>query len=86
VRTPQTANTESWIRRESPTGNPLTKFVNLLQSPEERRDKYNYCRFFGLPYYVAMRLRDWHWTKINLYIGAYGKEPQEPLPIIAPSV
>jgi hypothetical protein len=60
---------ESHIKSEG--GNPLTKFVNLLQTPEERRDKYAFCRSFGLLVRHAMRLRDWHWTKINLFIEAY---------------
>ena len=84
MRTPANQPIESHIRRKSPTGNPLTKFVNLCQTPEERRDKYNYCRFFGLDYIQATRMRDWHWTKVNLFIEAYGKEPQECLPITTP--
>lgn len=59
----------------SASGNPLTKFVNLCQTPEERRDKYAFCLFFGLPWQIANRLRDWHWTKINLFIEAYLKDP-----------
>ena len=54
---------ESHMRSES--GNPLTKYVNLCQSPEERRDKYAFCRIFGVTSYVAMAMSDWHWTKIN---------------------
>jgi hypothetical protein len=59
---------ESHIAR-SESGNPLTKFVNLCQSAEERRDKYAFCRFFGVSSYHAIRMRDWHWTKINLFLG-----------------
>lgn len=55
----------------SETGNPLTKYVNLCQSAEERRDKYAFCRFFGMSVMISMRLRDWHWTKINMFIEAY---------------
>lgn len=55
----------------SETGNPLTKFVNLCQTPEERRDKYAFCRFYGLSVYFAAILRDWHWTKLNEFIKAY---------------
>lgn len=67
---------ESHIKR-SGSGNPLTKFVNLNQSPDERRDKYAFCRFYGLNSYLARVLRDWHWSKINLFIEArlqYEKE------------
>ena len=69
----------------SETGNPLTKFVNLLQEPEERRDKYAFVRFFGLSSYHAMRLRDWHWDRINLFVYAYNHPQQLELPITAPS-
>lgn len=55
----------------SPTVNPLSKFVNLTQTPEERRDKYAFCREYGLPWQLAIRLRDWHWTKINLFVPAW---------------
>lgn len=55
----------------SESGNPLTKFVNLCQSQEERRDKYGFCREFGIPWEMANRMRDWHWPKINLFIEAF---------------
>ena len=84
MRTPANQPIESHIRRESPTGNPLTKFVNLCQTPEERRDKYNYCRFFGLDYIHATRMRDWHWPKINAYIYYFSHPEQLPLITIAP--
>jgi hypothetical protein len=73
---------ESHIKSEG--GNPLTKFVNLLQTPEERQDKYAFCRSFGLSVHRARVLRDWHWTKINLFIYAYLHPQQLPLPIDAP--
>lgn len=60
---------------KSESGNPLTKFVNLCQSAEERRDKYRYCRFFGLSSRQGMRMRDWHWTKINLFIQTLQNPP-----------
>lgn len=55
----------------SESGNPLTSYVNLCQSAEERRDKYAFARFFGLPIARAVQLRDWHWTKINMFIEAW---------------
>jgi len=61
---------------KSPTGNPLTKFVNLCQTAEERRDKYNFCREFGSPVWIARLLRDWNWPKINLYLEAFYKSKQ----------
>jgi len=67
----------------SQTGNPLTKFVNLCQCSAERRDKYGFCREFDLPPWLAYRLRDWHWPKINMYIEAYHRSKQ--LQMIFPS-
>jgi len=60
-------------RMLSPSGNPLSKFVNLCQSAEERRDKYAFVRFFGLSIQHAVRLRDWHWPKINMFLEAWQK-------------
>ena len=61
-------------------GNPLTKFVNLYQTPQERRDKYAFCRFFGLKYSLCYTMRDWHWPKINGFIEALNKTIALPLP------
>jgi hypothetical protein len=61
----------------SETGNPLTKYVNLRQTPEERRDKYAFCRFFNLTRNQATRMRDWHWTKINLFLSATPQLPTQ---------
>ena len=68
---------ESYILSEG--GNPLTKFVNLCQTPEERRDKYAFVRSFGLSRDHADKLRDWHWTKINMFIDTYLHPYQLPL-------
>jgi len=57
----------------SESGNPLTKYVNLCQTPEERRDKYAFCRFWGINVMWATVMRDWHWTKINLFIEYFCK-------------
>lgn len=43
------------------------KLCNLWQSPEERREKYAYCRALGVSSYMAMRLRDWQWETIDKY-------------------
>jgi hypothetical protein len=56
---------------KSEAGNPLTKFVNLCQTPEERRDKYAFVRSFGLSRQWAYKLRDCHWTFINKVIEAH---------------
>ena len=79
MRTPANQPIESHIRRESATGNPLTKFVNLLQTPEERRDKYAFCRECGASRNLAYRLRDFRWTKLNLFLDAYLHPRQLPL-------
>lgn len=60
----------------SETGNPLTAFVNLCQTPEERRDKYGFCRFLGISHPWARRMRDWHWTKINLLCEVLINKPR----------
>lgn len=53
--------------------NPQTKFVNLWQSPDERKEKYWLCRTLGESYSSARRMRDWRLTKIEEYfIRFYG--------------
>jgi hypothetical protein len=69
---------QSHIKSEG--GNPLTKYVNLCQTPEERRDKYAHARFFGLSRNQAERMRDWHWSKITQAIDAFLHPYQLPLP------
>jgi hypothetical protein len=44
----------------------MMKYVNLHQTPEERRDKYRYCRCLGLSVGNSRRLRDWHWSALRL--------------------
>ncbi len=48
----------------SSTGNPLTVFVNLHQTKEERRNKYWAVRNEGYSPAIATRLRDWRWKSI----------------------
>lgn len=55
----------------SETGIPLTAFVNLCQTPQERRDKYAICREMGVSHPWARRMRDWHWTKLSIYLQAF---------------
>lgn len=49
----------------SPGGNPLTEFVNLWQSPEERREKYYLLRSIGLSHEKARRGRDFRLSTIE---------------------
>jgi hypothetical protein len=68
----------------SATGNPLTTDVNMIQSPEERKDKYHFCKEYGLPASLARKLRSWHWEKINIFIPAWidaQKPRQLPTPL-----
>ena len=50
---------------KSPTGNPLSKFVNLWQSPEERRGKYYLLRSIGLSVAKARQARDFRISAIE---------------------
>jgi hypothetical protein len=49
----------------SPGGNPLTSFVNLWQTPEERREKYHLLRSIGLNSAHAKQGRDWRLSTIE---------------------
>jgi len=71
LKTPHTEESfQSHIKR-SPTGNSLTMFVNMHQTPEERRDKYNMAREYGISWPIAQHLRDFRWTKFDLFIQCY---------------
>jgi len=67
-------------RKYSPTGNPLTAFVNLHQTPQERRDKYVFCRTAGVDAGWSRAMRDWRWTKIFLFMDNLEKYPIRQLP------
>jgi hypothetical protein len=41
------------------------QLVNLWQTPEERREKYQFCRAAGANSYEAMRMKDWRWEYIH---------------------
>ena len=56
---------------KSPTGNPLSKFVNLWQSPEERKGKYYLLRSIGLSVVRARQGRDF---RISVIERLYAKE------------
>jgi len=53
---------------KSPTGNPLTKYVNMFQSSEERKEKYHFACFLGCNSDKARHIRSWHWSKIALLV------------------
>jgi hypothetical protein len=67
-------------QQRSDGGNRLVKWCNIVQSPEERRDKYAFCRFYGLPVDRARQLRDCHWPVLNRFIQAYTEActPKQP--------
>ena len=52
-------------RPRSPGGNPLTMFVNMNQSPEERRSKYHLLKSIGLDYQHCRQGRDWRLSTIE---------------------
>ncbi len=41
----------------------MSRFVNRVQSPEERRAKYALLRGLGESVSVARKRRDWRWSK-----------------------
>lgn len=55
-------------RKYSPSGNPLTAFVNLHQTPQERRDKYIFCRLANINPSWSRAMRDWRWSSIFEYL------------------
>jgi hypothetical protein len=44
------------------------EFVNVKQSPETRRAKYQICRSFGKNSYWSIVMRDWHWQTIYRHL------------------
>jgi len=52
------------MTRYSASGNPLTSFVNMNQSAEERRYKYRMIRALGHSVAEARRYRDWRYTSL----------------------
>ena len=43
--------------------------VNLYQSPEQRMEKYYFCRGLGQNCAWAKRMRDWRWTKLYRFFN-----------------
>ncbi len=54
-------------------GNPLTVFVNLFQTKEERKEKYWLIRSFGYNWYEAQQKRDWRMKTIEDFLRREGK-------------
>jgi len=65
-------------------GNRLVKWCNIVQSPEERRDKYAFCRFYGLSVHRARQLRDCHWPVLNRFIQTHIENSQPTQLSLAP--
>ena len=55
---------------KSSTGNPLTKYVNMFQSKEERNYKYWLCRDLGCNPKLAQQLRSWRLCRIRQFLFA----------------
>jgi hypothetical protein len=45
------------------------RYLKELQTPEKRREKYQFCRAMGKNYSWARAMRDWHWTRILANLG-----------------
>jgi len=43
--------------------------VNLHQTPEQRREKYDFVRGLGLSSYHAKKMRDWRWSKLYRFFN-----------------
>jgi hypothetical protein len=57
----------------------MLNLVNLKQTPQERRNKFKFCRRAGINSYVAAEMRDWTWNHIQLTVEARtGKKPIKP--------
>lgn len=48
-------------------------YVNSVQSPGERKEKYAYLLSIGFSAGQARRWRDWHWSRIRTLVTNYGK-------------
>lgn len=59
-----------WKYGKSASGNPLTKFVNMFQTAEERNLKYAYARACGFNTDKARHLRSWRWCRIVIIVEA----------------
>lgn len=62
---------------KSPSGNPLTRYVNMHQTPEERKEKYHYLKLFGFCVPYCNQGRDFRWSTIQRNIDYYHSHPKE---------
>ena len=60
----------SWHYGVSPTGNPLTGYVNMFQTPAERKYKYDLVKDAGYSADLARRLRCWRLSRVRMYLNA----------------
>lgn len=63
------APTSSWLTSYD-NRKSRSNYINMFQTPEDRRAKYALCRANGLNSTLAQALRDWHPNKLNLFIEA----------------
>lgn len=68
VTTPRPTVTSHTGRTYNGDSTTLHHLVNLLQLPEERREKYHSLRRSGLAPSFARRLRDWREVRIALFL------------------
>jgi hypothetical protein len=69
--------TEMSLYGYSATGNPLTAFVNMFQSAEERRDKYAFCLEADVGTAWARQMRDWRWKSIYDFMDQLEQRKQQ---------
>lgn len=50
-------------------------YVNSVQPPGERREKYTYLLSQGFSAGQARRWRDWHWSRIRTLVKYHGGKP-----------
>jgi hypothetical protein len=62
---------------KSESGNPLTKYVNMHQTKEERREKYHYLKGLGFSVAYATQGRDFRWSTIQRNVDYFGNHPEE---------
>lgn len=61
----------------SADGNPLTQYVNMHQTKEERREKYHYLLSLGFSAALARQGRDFRWSTIQRKVDYFSKHPEE---------
>lgn len=64
--------------------NNTSRFVNLWQTAEERKEKYHLCKSLGVNFAWAMVMRDWRLSKIEQLFHLYFPKTYRNAPIMAP--